>query len=348
VLFRRSILCEEVGTNERNSKPVSPRELLGAIVFYGLMVFLFPLTLVGYVIWVASLLLNGPKSGVSVTAQGPLTARWTQHMLGTRRDVASYRLLLALPGVPRPGMRLVAGPLLMAHRLTGYVPKTFRYPYQGEIPVQAEAAARMTFFDDVVDRYLPGMTQFVILGAGFDTRAYQLPLGTRVQCFEVDQPKTQALKRELLAQAQIDASGVTFVSADFETEDWLARLVAAGFDPVQPALFLWEGVIMYLDRAAARSTLRKIASTARGSVVAFDYFTSEALESQALYFRFARATTTASGEPLRFGVDSTSPSRERLAEFLSSCGLTLDEQRTLGQETAGRRAWGGFATAIVA
>jgi O-methyltransferase involved in polyketide biosynthesis len=120
-----------------------------------------------------------------------------------------------------------------------------------------------------------------------------------------------------------------------------------GFDPDEPALFLWEGVTMYLDREAVESTLRKIASTAKGSVVAFDYLTTESLESQALHWRYARAMTSAGGEPLRFRIDSTPPSSERLAELLRSCGLSLGEQRTLGQETEGKRAWGGFATAIV-
>jgi hypothetical protein len=58
--------------------------------------------------------------------------------------------------------------------------------------------------------------------------------------------------------------------------------------------------------------------------------------------------TRAAGEPLRFGIDSTPPSRDRLSELLQSCGLTLAEQRTLGQETDGKRAWGGFAVATVA
>jgi methyltransferase (TIGR00027 family) len=160
-------------------------------------------------------------------------------------------------------------------------------------------------------------------------------------------PQTQAAKRQLLQQARIDASGVTFVPADFETEDWLVRLTEAGFDPHQPALFLWEGVIMYLDRAAAESTLRKVASTAPGSRLVFDYFTTEPLRSGSLYWRYGRAATRAAGEPLRFGVDSTPPSRARLAELLQACGLALAEQRTLGPETGGQRAWGGFAIATV-
>lgn len=135
--------------------------------------------------------------------------------------------------------------------------------------------------------------------------------------------------------------------ADFEKEDWLARLVAVDFDPSRPALFLWEGVTMYLERTAVEGTLRKIASTAKGSVVAFDYFTTEALTSRALYWRYGRFATKAAGEPLRFGVDSTPPSSKRVAQLLQSCGLALGEQRTLGRETGGKRAWGGFATAIV-
>jgi methyltransferase (TIGR00027 family) len=241
----------------------------------------------------------------------------------------------------------VSFPTLLAHRVTGYVPKAFRYPFEGDVPKLYEASARVTFFDEALDRYLAAIDQFVILGAGFDTRPYRLPKGTRVRSFEVDAPKTQAVKREMLAKAGIDLSEVTFVAADFEQEDWLAQLVDLGFDPAKPALFLWEGVMMYLDRAAVENTLRKIASTARGSVVAFDYFTTEPLVSRSLYWRFARAATAAAGEPLKFGVDSTPPSRERLAELLRSCGLSLVEQRTLGQETAGKRAWGGFAIAAV-
>ena len=174
-----------------------------------------------------------------------------------------------------------------------------------------------------------------------------LPAGTRVRSFEVDAPQTLATKRAMLHQARVDATGVAFVAADFEREDWLARLVHAGFVLHQPALLLWEGVMVYLDKEAVERALRTIAGTARGSVVAFDYLTTEPLAAPALYWRYGRAMTRAGGEPLTFGIDSTPPARERLMELLRSCGLTLVEQRTLGQETHGRRAWGGFALAIV-
>ena len=228
-----------------------------------------PLILAGYIAWVGKTIATG-RSGVSGTAQGPLAARFSEHNFGTRQDEAADRLMRALPGVPRLGLRLAAGPVLLAHRLTGYVPRAFRYPFEGDIPRQYEASARIWFFDAAVGQYLPDVAQFVILGAGFDTRAYRLPNDTPVRVFEVDSPRTQMVKRETLKKAGIDSSGVRFVPADFETEDWLACLTAAGFDPGERTLFLWEGVTMYLDREAVEDTLRKIASTARGSAVTFD------------------------------------------------------------------------------
>lgn len=104
---------------------------------------------------------------------------------------------------------------------------------------------------------------------------------------------------------------------------------------------------MYLDREAIEDTLRKVAACAKGTLLAFDFYTSVAIESNGTYWRFARASTKSIGEPLKFGVDSTPPSRERLAELLHSCGLALLEQRTLGSETGTDRAWGGFAIAVV-
>ena len=110
---------------------------------------------------------------------------------------------------------------------------------------------------------------------------------------------------------------------------------------------LSEGSRFFEERSAVQDTLRKIASTAKGSIVAFDYFTSEVLESKALLMRSIRASLNAGGEPLKFGVDSTPPSRERVAELLQSCGLTVKEIRTFGDETNGKRSWGGFAVAVV-
>jgi len=148
-----------------------------------------------------------------------------------------------------------------------------------------QPAARTTFFDVALQRHLADVDPLVILGAGLDTRAYRLPTDARVRCFEVDKPATQQFKLEMLHKAGIDASRVTYVSADFQNDDWFEKLAAAGFHPDRPSFFLWESVTMYLEREAVESTLRKIAGTARGTVVAFDYVSSQLLESRSLFMR---------------------------------------------------------------
>ncbi len=226
-----------------------------AIIYYVVYIFLLPVTPIGCVLWVGKLYV-GRRAGVSATAQGPLSARWFQHQLGTRRDVPARRILMVLPGVSPLAVRLVFGPLLLAHRLRGYVPPVFHYPFEGGINLQNQASARRTVYDSVVERYLT-IAQFVILGAGFDTRTLRLPREMRVRSFEVDAPKTLAIKREALKKADVDPAGVSFVAADFEQGDWLSQLVAAGFDADQPALFLWEGVTPYLGRPPSRTRCTK-------------------------------------------------------------------------------------------
>src|SRR6266511_897903 len=89
-----------------------------AAVFYIVNVLLFPITLIGYVIWLTRIYMVRRAEGASITAQGPLSARWTMHRLGLRRDDAAYRLLMALPSTSGPALLLTAGPMLLAHRLS--------------------------------------------------------------------------------------------------------------------------------------------------------------------------------------------------------------------------------------
>jgi methyltransferase (TIGR00027 family) len=321
---------------------------LAFAIFRGIQIVGFPLVVVGYVVFVAKLTIYSLRRRVSGTVLASFYTRWMQHQLGTRRDDACARLMRVMPNVSQVGLRLVTGPTLVAHRLTGHVPKIYRYPYQGVSPIKDQAAARTTFFDMALQRHLADVEQLVILGAGFDTRSYRLPAGSRIRCFEVDTPRTQAFKRAMLRKAGIDDSRVTYVPADFEHEDWVEELDKHGFESTIRTFFVWEGVTPYLSREAVESTLRTIAGTATGSVVAFDYFTAGETVDRSLYMRYARAALEVFGEPLgTFRIDSTPPVRERVVELLASCGLSLEEQRNFGQEAEWERPKAGFATATV-
>jgi methyltransferase (TIGR00027 family) len=312
-----------------------------------IQIVLLPFAAIGYVIFLAKIIIFSRRSGTSATVLASLYTRYMQHKLGTRRDDPGERLMLAMPSVSPLGLRLLTAPTLVAHRVTGYVPKIYCYPYTGTPLLRHQSAARTTYYDTTLQRHLPGIEQFVMLGAGFDTRAYRLPRGAHIRCFEVDTPKTQAFKREMLRRVGVDESGVTYVATSFAENNWFEQLLAAGFDPTKPSLFTWESVTMYLEREAVERTLRTIAGTAAGTMVAFDYFASDLVTMQTPFMRYARALIQLTGEPFRFGLDNTPPVRERVAEFLVACGLVLEEQRNFGAETDQQRAMAGFAIARV-
>ncbi|MEU5187995.1 class I SAM-dependent methyltransferase [Streptomyces klenkii] len=138
--------------------------------------------------------------------------------------------------------------------------------------VRASIVARARFVEDLVaERADAGAAQYVILGAGLDSFAQRRPeLASRLRVFEVDQPATQAWKRQRLAALGYDVpSWLTFVPVDFEAGDsWWERLTAAGFDPQKPAAVASTGVSMYLTRETNAATLRQVAALAPGSVFA--------------------------------------------------------------------------------
>jgi len=102
-----------------------------------------------------------------------------------------------------------------------------------------------------------GCRQVVILGAGFDTRAYRLPLDG-VTVFEVDHPATQAEKRSRVAALPPAKARLVWTAVDFERDSLAERLAAAGHDGDLPTVWIWEGVVMYLADPAVRATLNAI------------------------------------------------------------------------------------------
>jgi methyltransferase (TIGR00027 family) len=238
--------------------------------------------------------------------------------------------------------------MLLGHRLTGFVPKMLRYPYEGIPPVRHCSAVRSTFVDAAIERYLPGVDQFVELGAGYDTRTVQLQHNRQIRCFEIDLPKTQQIKRKLLHECGVDTSGVTFLSANFLTDDWPNNLAKAGFDPRKPTFFLWEGVTYYLSREAMEKTFRTIATIAPGSVVVFDYGTDANIKAYRRPLgRVGKAVYKAVHEPQTFWISSEPPVKNNLAALMDAYGLSLREQLDYGRETRRRRSFGGLAAAVV-
>lgn len=170
------------------------RGSVSGVPFRVIQVALVPVGTIGYLWAVPKPLVFSRRVRVSATLFASLSTRYMQHRLGTRADEPASRLMRAMPNVFRAGFALESAPTMAAHFLTGYVPRIYRYPYEGDPPMHHQQSARTTFYGAALARYLPGINQLVILGAGMDTRVHRLSPEDQVRCFEIDQPLTQTFK----------------------------------------------------------------------------------------------------------------------------------------------------------
>jgi methyltransferase (TIGR00027 family) len=142
-------------------------------------------------------------------------------------------------------------------------------------PFRASIVARARFVEDLLAEQVAScMSQYVILGAGLDTFAQRRPeLASRMQVFEIDQPASQAWKRQRLIELGWGiAPFLNFVPVDFEAGDtWWDQLLAAGFASQKPAVLASMGVSMYLTREAILATLRRVATLAPGSSLVMSF-----------------------------------------------------------------------------
>jgi methyltransferase (TIGR00027 family) len=155
----------------------------------------------------------------------------------------------------------------------------------GTRPFRAGVVSRARFVEDLVTEQAGrGVGQYVLLGAGLDTFVQRRPeLAARLRVFEIDQPGTQAWKRRrLLALGHPVPEALRLVPVDFEAgQSWWDQLVAAGFDPAEPAVVASTGVSMYLAKETTRATLRRLAGLAAGSTVAMTFLLPPELLAEA-------------------------------------------------------------------
>jgi methyltransferase (TIGR00027 family) len=201
--------------------------------------------------------------------------------------------------------------------------------------------ARTAFFDRVVVTALDrGTRQVVIGGAGYDGRAFRYAR-PGVRWFEVDHPATQADKRERIARLGLDAAHIAFIAADFTADPVAAPLRTAGIDQASPALFLFEGVAVYLERPVIERVLAEFrAVTAPGAALAISVSSGAASPARAAF----QQRVAAVGEPAR-----TVLVPGEASALLSSAGWEVtppsDRQQSAGLLLARAASAGGAAQA---
>lgn len=187
--------------------------------------------------------------------------------------------------------------------------------------------ARHRFIDDAMVAALEQgrADQVVVLGAGYDTRAQRFSdrLGAR-PVFELDFPATSQRKGQILLEKadQFPQANLQRVEIDFLSQRIEDVLDRAGFVRGAPTFFIWEGVSMYLTRAAVEETLSAIrALGGPSSELVMDFW--HLLDDHSLFAAAHRAGAQLLhllGEPVTFGIHP-----EDVGPFLERRGLVLVE-----------------------
>lgn len=186
--------------------------------------------------------------------------------------------------------------------------------------------ARTRYIDDCVQRCISeGVEQVVVLGAGFDSRAYRIEGLKRIKVFEVDHPATQRVKvSRIHGILGTLPENVVYVAVNFDKESLGERLLKTHYDTQLKTLFIWEGVTYYLAAEAVDATLAFVArNSGAGSGIVFDYIAPEIVDGADLPLSVLKMMRkfTQYTEPLKFGIRDAF-----LEEYLAARGFHLEEK----------------------
>lgn len=126
--------------------------------------------------------------------------------------------------------------------------------FKAEKNPNAGNVARHQIIDDFIRKELTNNPELpvIIVGAGFDSRAYRLNSGTWI---ELDEPQIIAYKNERLPIEQCK-NKLQRISIDFETESLADKLQE--FASNQPVIVVFEGVFIYLPEDVIKQTLKTL------------------------------------------------------------------------------------------
>lgn len=163
-------------------------------------------------------------------------------------------------------------------------------------------ATRHRVIDDLLRERLAAHPdrRVVIIGAGFDSRAFRLRGG---RWLEVDEPQVLAWKEPRLPQAECP-NALLRLPVDFATESLADRL-----NPLaEPeAVIVVEGVLMYLGEAKTRELLRTLRALFPAGEILCDVMTREFFTT---YSRAIHQVLRGGGAPF----DLSGPPMERIFE----------------------------------
>jgi methyltransferase (TIGR00027 family) len=146
--------------------------------------------------------------------------------------------------------------------------------FAGESAPNASNVARHRYMDDYLRERLASTAdlQVVLLGCGFDSRAFRLQGG---HWYEIDEPQLIAYKEDRLPASEAP-NPLTRIAIEFGVDSLAQKLSAIPSDPTSVVVI--EGVTMYLPAESLRETLQIIAARFPHHVVIADLMTRNFIE----------------------------------------------------------------------
>ncbi|HAG71671.1 MAG TPA: hypothetical protein DCL66_05660 [Gammaproteobacteria bacterium] len=323
---------------------------LRVLIFALLCILLSPLLIAGVIIYTWRLRHSSVRQNISGTANEPLGGRLGMHVAGTRIDDAAYKIAGHLPSFTKLSRFLIIDLLGFASKLSGFKGSFLAYPGERPSKLMSMLSHRTYFFDrsvnDSLSRNDNPPKQFVVLGAGYDTRCYDLPNGLDIQCFEVDMTPTLNAKKKALELAGIPHDHVIFVETDFNQETWMEALLDSGFNPSLTTYILWEGVTMYLVEAAIKDTLNLVSTLPKGSAVGVDFFSEDLVKGNGPYEKISKAMHKGIryySEKIIFGVSTGEQLSAGVQNLARESGLTVSRFEHTGSKEDKLPPWYFFA-----
>ena len=168
--------------------------------------------------------------------------------------------------------------------------------------------ARTRYIDDFLQECIANeIQQVVIMGAGFDSRAYRFEKLKNLTTFEIDYPATQNAKKILIQNIfGTLPEYVNYIPIDFTKEKLKDLLLQNTYNRDLKTLFIWEGTTPYITAESVDDTLAFVTSySCKGSSIIFDYILKSVLDRTCKYkgaereFAYLKKTS----EPFTFGIE---------------------------------------------
>ncbi len=149
--------------------------------------------------------------------------------------------------------------------------------------------ARTKYLDEIVENNVKnGFKQYVILAAGYDSRAYRLKLPSDLKIFELDQSEVQKRKLAVLDKIITRSKKINYIDIDFNEDSIANKLSSAGFDSKKNTIFTLEGLSQYITKDSFSATLKEISQLTKKAKTTIFFSYTDIIINQSPQYLFGK------------------------------------------------------------